>query len=153
IYTINYQNTGNIALSGVVINEIVPGNTTFKATGSTAGWSCADGSPGGTTCTLTIGTLAGGAGGSATFPVNVITPVPAGTTQLVNGVTITNGTTSASNLDTTPVNTTPGLSLTKSDGNISAVPGDTVVYTLGYQNTGNVGLTGVTLSEQVPANT
>jgi uncharacterized repeat protein (TIGR01451 family) len=153
VYTLNYQNTGNIALNGVIITEQVPGNTTFRSTGSTAGWSCANGAIAGTSCTLTVGSLAGGATGSATFAVNVITPVPAGTTQLINVVQIGNGTTSASNSDTTPVNTTPSLSLTKSDGGISASPGDKVIYTLDYGNTGNVGLTGITLNEQVPANT
>jgi uncharacterized repeat protein (TIGR01451 family) len=44
------------------------------------------------------------------------------------------------------------LSLTKSDGGASVDPGGTVVYTLGYWNTGATA-TGVTLRDSVPAGT
>jgi len=47
IYTLSYQNTGNIALTGITLNEQVPANTTFRTTGSTAGWSCANGAAAG----------------------------------------------------------------------------------------------------------
>ena len=152
-YTLSYQNTGNIGLTGVTLTETVPANTTFRSLGSTAGWSCAEGAVAGTTCTLNIGSLAGSAAGTATFVVRVVTPVSAGTTQIVNSATISDGTTSTTAGDTTPVNTTPGLSITKTDGNVSTTPGGSVVYTLDYQNTGNIALNGVVINEQVPGNT
>lgn len=79
-YTLTYTNAGNVAASGVVITETVPTYTTFSAIGSTAGWSCADGSAAGTTCTLTIGNLSVGASGLATFVVNTIPTLPGGAT-------------------------------------------------------------------------
>jgi len=79
--------------------------------------------------------------------------VPVGVTQISNSASIGDGTTSATASDTTPVNTTPALSLNKSDGGGTITPGGTLVYTLSYANTGNIGLTGVVLQETVPANT
>ena len=152
-YTLSYANTGNIDLAGVLLNEIVPANSTFNAAASTAGWSCANGSPAGTACTLAVGNLAGSASGTATFAITVIGAVPAGTAQIANNATIGDGSTSASASDTTPVNSTPGLSLSKSDGGASVTPGGTVSYILAYANTGNIDLTGVVLNETVPPNT
>jgi uncharacterized repeat protein (TIGR01451 family) len=154
VYALNYQNTGNIGLTGILINEIVPANTTFNAASSSGSWSCANGSPAGTACSLTIGSLAGGASGLANFAVKLNRVVPAGTTQIANNATIaaSDGTTDSDN-DTTPVTTTPALSLTKSDGGVSVVPGGGVSYILTYQNSGNVDLTGVVIDETVPANT
>ncbi|MCB0063606.1 MAG: DUF11 domain-containing protein, partial [Caldilineaceae bacterium] len=45
------------------------------------------------------------------------------------------------------------LSLTKDDGGVTAEPRDTIVYTLRYRNKGNQTANGVTITEQVPANT
>ena len=148
VYTLDYQNIGNIGLAGVVLNETIPINTSFNAAASTAGWVCA-----GATCTLNVGSLAAGATGNAIFAVTIDNPMPAGTTQITNNATITDGTTSANAGDTTPVITTPGLTLGKSDGAITSTPGGTVAYTLSYANTGNVGLINLVLSETVPANT
>jgi hypothetical protein len=49
-YTVKTQNA-----LGVVVTHVVPGNTTFNAAASTAGWSCANGAPAGTSCTFTVG--------------------------------------------------------------------------------------------------
>lgn len=45
------------------------------------------------------------------------------------------------------------LRLLKEDGGITAEPGDTIVYTLRYENRGTQTAAGVFLTEQVPANT
>ena len=114
VYTLSYANTGNIGLTNVVIDETVPANTTFNAGSSSGSWSCIDGSPAGTSCTLVIGTLASGASGSAAFAVTVANPVPAGVTQISNAALIADGSgNSASNSDTTPVISTPGLMLSQ----------------------------------------
>ena len=49
-----------------------------------------------------------------------------------------------------PPLTTVDLTLTKTDGDASAVPGDVVIYTLNYANVGDEDATGVTLLENVP---
>jgi uncharacterized repeat protein (TIGR01451 family) len=161
-YTLTYANSGNINATGVVLTETVPANTTFNAGASTAGWSCAPNNNAGSTCTLAIGALAAGSGNqTATFAVTVANPLAAGVTQIANTASIaddgTNGTdpTPANNSgsDTTPVTGAPDLSVTKSDGGASVVPGGTITYTLTYANAGNRGATGVVLTETVPANT
>jgi uncharacterized repeat protein (TIGR01451 family) len=45
------------------------------------------------------------------------------------------------------------LTLSKDDGGASAVAGDTIAYTLTYNNVGTAGATGVVLTETVPADT
>ncbi|HEX8889752.1 MAG TPA: cadherin-like domain-containing protein, partial [Pyrinomonadaceae bacterium] len=106
-YTLNYANGGNQGATGVVVTETVPANTNFVAAGSSAGWSCADNSPAGTSCTNTVGALAGnGAGGSLTFKVKVVNPVPGGTTQITNTATIDDD--HANGTDPTPANNTTG---------------------------------------------
>lgn len=160
-YLLAYANDGDQAASGVTLSEVVPASTTFDAGASTAGWICVPDANPGSVCNLTVGGLAGGgAAGSATFAVTVDSPVPAGLDEISNTATIADdGVNGAdptpadnSSTDTTPVDAAPDLTLAKSDGGISAVPGATVAYVLSYANDGNQGATGVTLSETVPAN-
>ena len=161
VYTLTYANTGNQDATGVVITEIVPANATFNAAASTAGWSCADGAPAGATCALTIGNLAAGASGSATFAVRVNAAVPAGATQIANTASISDDGSNGADLDASdntasdsaPLDAAPDLALTKDDGGTSAEPGQVIAYTLTYANTGNQGATGVVITETVPANT
>ncbi len=87
-YTLTYTTTGNQGASGVVITETVPANTTFVAGSSSPGWSCANGATAGTVCTLSVGTLAGGATGSKVFAVRVVIPFPNGVNTISNTATI-----------------------------------------------------------------
>jgi uncharacterized repeat protein (TIGR01451 family) len=48
--------------------------------------------------------------------------------------------------------TQPDLTIRKDDGGITTTPGSTVVYTLTYQNVGTQTVTGVTITDTVPAN-
>ena len=161
-YTLTYANSGGVGATGVVLTETVPANTTFNAGASTAGWSCTPNNNAGSTCTLALGAVAASGGSSATFAVTVSTPVPAGVSQISNtasiaddgthGIDPTSGNNTAS--DTTPITgAAPDLSLTKSDGGASALPGSGISYTLTYANSGNRGATGAVITETVPANT
>jgi len=160
-YTLSYSNSSTSAATGVVITETVPANTTFNAGASTAGWACVPDNNAGSTCTLAIGSVAGGASGSATYAVTVNASVPAGVTSIANSATIGDDGTGGpdpnpgdnTGSDTTPVNAAPDLTVVKSDGGASVAPGGTVAYTLFYDNNGNQGATGVVLTETVPANT
>jgi uncharacterized repeat protein (TIGR01451 family) len=160
-YTLSYTNTGNQDATGVVITETVPLHTSFNAGASTAGWICTPNGAAGSTCTLVIGSLPAGVSNAATFAVTVAKPMPSGVTQIVNTAVIGDDGTNGSDptppnnnsSDNTPVITAPGLILTKSDGGIITTPGGTVAYTLGYTNTGNIGLTGVVITETVPLHT
>jgi uncharacterized repeat protein (TIGR01451 family) len=162
-YTLTYSNVGNQGATGIVLTDVVPADTTFNPGASTAGWACVPDNNPGSTCTLAIaGELAGGgASGNATFAVDVVSPVPAGVTQISNSASAADdGSNGADPVpgnntgsDTTPINAAPDLSVAKSDGGATAVPGATVAYTLDYANTGTRGATGVVLTETVPAHT
>ncbi|MFN8499639.1 MAG: isopeptide-forming domain-containing fimbrial protein [Anaerolineae bacterium] len=161
VYTITYANVGNQGATNVTLTEVVvPDNTTFDAGNSTPTWSCADGSPAGTVCTYTIGSLPAGTSGSVKFAVKVNTTIPAGVKTISNTVTIAddgrNGPDPNPNDNTatvtTPLTVTPDLEIVKSDGGVTTVPGGVVRYTLAYTNVGNIGLTGLQLTDTVPAN-
>jgi hypothetical protein len=94
-YTINYNNMGSVVdgtgvnASGVVLTETVPANTTADLANSTPGWTLQSGSGGaGSTYTFTVGALNAGVTGSAVFSVDVVNPLPSGTSSLTNTVTI-----------------------------------------------------------------
>jgi uncharacterized repeat protein (TIGR01451 family) len=158
-YTLSYANAGNRGATGVVLTDVVPASTTFNPGGSTAGWICAPDNNAGSSCTLTVGSVASGANGSATYAVTVVSPAPAGLDAISNTATVaedgTNGPdpnpTNNTSTDTTPVGAAPDLTLDKDDAGVSTVPGGAVVYTLAYQNAGNQGAVGVVLTETVPA--
>jgi uncharacterized repeat protein (TIGR01451 family) len=157
---LTYANAAGQGATGVVLSETVPANTVFNAGASTAGWLCVPNNNAGSTCTLAVGTLATAGGGTATFAVTVVNPVVAGVSQIINTASIANDGTHGvdptpgnnTGSDTTPLTGAPDLSITKSDGGASVVPGGTVSYTLTYANSGNRGATGVVLTETVPAN-
>jgi len=150
IYTLSYSNTGNAETLNIPLTETVPANTVFVSANSSAGWSCANGAAAGTQCNLIITSLAGGAQGSVAFAVKVDPVLPVGAANITNVASI--GNLPAVQV-VTPLNTAVTLALDKSDLNFSALPNDTIVYTLTYANNGNIGTANAVLTETVPANT
>jgi uncharacterized repeat protein (TIGR01451 family) len=112
-YLLTYANAGPDDGTGVIINEVVPANTTFnQAASAPTVWSCADGSPAGTACSTVIGAVPGNnIADTVNFAVTIDDPLPAGVTQISNIATISDdGTHGAdptpannSSTDTTPV--------------------------------------------------
>ncbi|MEM6702675.1 MAG: hypothetical protein AAF690_08235 [Acidobacteriota bacterium] len=166
-YALNFSNVGPQTATGVVLTETVPANTTSA---TNAGWEVApvgsgtpcSGQPAGTSCVLSIGSVAGGGGsGSAAFSVVVEDPLASGVTEIANSARVdddgANGTdpTPGNNADpdTTPVSSDVDLVITKDDGGVSTTPGGVVTYTLNYSNIGSQSATGVFLTETVPADT
>ena len=131
-YTLGYTNLSTFGAAGVVLTETVPVNTTFNAGASTAGWTCTPNGNPGSTCTLAVGTVAGGASGTATFAVTVVNPVAAGVTQIANTASVADARRPIPCPATTPRATRPRWTrprtstLTKSDGGASTTPGGTV---------------------------
>lgn len=161
-YTLRVTNlTAQQAATGVVLTETVPALTTFDALGSSPGWACTPNPNAGSTCRLTVGTVAGSATVARTFALRVANPVPAGSTAISNTASVAGDASQGPDPDLTnntasdstpfdPATTRPDLTLAKTDGGLTAEPGDTVVYTLTYANAGNRGATRVTLTETVP---
>jgi len=160
VYTLDYLNSGDQNASGVEITETVPADTVFAAGAGTTGWVCTPDGNAGSTCVFSLGTLAGGTGGSVDFAVTVDDPLAGGVDEIVNTAGIgddgNNGPdpTPDDNTDgdNTPVDAVPDLRIVKSDGGVTAAPGDTVAWTLDYDNVGNQDTTGVEITETVPAN-
>jgi uncharacterized repeat protein (TIGR01451 family) len=147
-YTISYSNTGNMNASGVVLQDNVPGNTTFvSATGG--------GTQAGGVVTWNIGALNASVSGSVQMVVQVVSPLP-------NGTIITNGTyqidsnetaATAGAAVTTTVDSLPTLSVSKTDAPDPVAAGANVTYTISYSNTGSATATSVAITDAVPANT
>jgi large repetitive protein len=98
-YLLTYHNAGGDA-TGVVITETVPAHTTFNATASTTGWVCQNGGAAGSVCTLIVGHVPNGGGGSKIFAVTVDDPLPQAVTEIHNTAQI--GDDGANGQDPTP---------------------------------------------------
>ncbi|HEX3152354.1 MAG TPA: hypothetical protein VHR66_30050 [Gemmataceae bacterium] len=157
LYQITYSNVGTQNADGVVITEQLPANTTFNSASSFGAWD----SEGGGLFALSIGNLAAGASGTATFAVNVASPLPGGVTQIANTVSIADAgdggpdPTPANNTasDTTPIVSNPqaDLQITKTDGLVNVQPGGAVTYTITVTNAGPNAVIGAAFTDNVPA--
>lgn len=143
-YTVTWANAGNIDTTGTVVKASLPIGTTFNT--ATGGGQLQNG-----LVEWPIGTLAKGGTGQATFTVDVGSTVSSGT-RLKNTAEIT---ANASNPDSddavVDVVAVPVLLLAKSVNRSSASMGDTVIYTVTYQNGGGAPLTGITVVDTLPA--
>ena len=105
VYTLNFGNIGNQGATNVVLNEVVPANSTYNAGASSVPWVCAGGAvTAGTACQFNVGTLNIGDAGSVTFAVDVDDPLALGVNQIVNTVIIADDGTNG--MDTDPTNNT-----------------------------------------------
>jgi uncharacterized repeat protein (TIGR01451 family) len=155
-YTLTYTNTATAGAVDVVITDTVPSGTTFNVGASSGGWVCAPGVSAGSTCTRSVGVVAGGGGGSLVLGLTVDDPFGAGT-EVSNSASIgcDGGDANLANNDagdTTPV-VGVDLALDKDDGDATVIQGGVVTYTLTYTNVGDAGATGVVVTETVPAGT
>ncbi len=153
-YAIVVANAGPSAAVGAQVSDLFPGELSCT-------WTCD--AAGGGSCTA--GPVAGNLADAVDLPVGatatytaacVVDPLATGT--LANTVTVgpaagaadpDGSNNSASDLDTqlAPV---ADLSITKSDGAASAVPGESVTYTLVVGNAGPSGVAGATVTDLFP---
>ncbi|WP_028551517.1 DUF7507 domain-containing protein [Paenibacillus sp. UNC451MF] len=150
-FTSVVTNNGITNVNNVILSDAIPVNTSF-ITGSVIvnGSSRPTANP---STGIPIGTLAPGAAATVTFEVKITMPIPS---QINNQSTVsfTSGTfsgSSSSNVTNTPV-TQPQITLTKSANTSNATIGDTVIYTVNVNNSGNLPAV-VTLTDSIPAGT
>ncbi|MEW5716992.1 MAG: isopeptide-forming domain-containing fimbrial protein [Chloroflexota bacterium] len=156
VYTITITNAvGARNATGVVLTDTLPISTTFVAASIGGAYD------GGTrTVTWSAFDLNAGASATRSVTVTVNTPLPVGTSSITNTArAVEDGTHGAeTNLsdnfasDTDLVIGTYDLTLGKTDGGASTSPGATLIYTLTYTNTGNIGAN-IRITETVPTNT
>ncbi len=150
-YTITYSNDASVTVTNAVITDALPLGLTFVSAAN--GGVHDGGTPG--TITWNIGTIAAGDGPFAvSFTATVDNPYPAlATVPLVNTGTIDSDQTSPLNADASVFVNVPRPSLAiQKDGDVTQVlPGNNVVYTITYVNTGNADATSVVITDPVPA--
>ena len=154
-YTIVASNGGPNAVSGATVADTMPANI------SASSWSCA--ASAGSSCATSSGTgsfsigvnLA--LGGTATFTVTATVGATA-TGSLANTATITvpsgvTETNSANNsaTDTDTLSPVGDLSITKTDGATTAIPGNSITYTITVQNSGPSTATAAQIADTIPA--
>lgn len=144
LYTVNWANTGNVDTTGTVVKASLPQGTSFSL--ATGGGQLQGGK-----VEWSVGDLAKGATGLATFTVDVAQSVASGT-RLNNTAEITAdlGLPDSDNAGVDVVDV-PILLLSKSADRRSAKVGDVVTFTVSYQNIGNGDLTGIRLVDALPA--
>ena len=154
-YTLVVGNSGPSNVTGATVVDTLP----VALTGVT--WTCS--ASAGSSCGAASGsgnlntTANVAAGGSVTYLVNA-TIDPAATGSLANTASVTTpaGTTETtpsnnSATDTDTLNPRANLSLTKTDGAASDIPGTAIQYTLVVGNAGPSNVTGATVVDTFPA--
>ncbi|MFK8042274.1 hypothetical protein [Congregibacter sp.] len=156
-YLIDYANIGNQGATGVVVSETVPDDVAFSAVASLPSvWSCPDGSPPGTVCSITIPLLLASVSDQARFGLDVNFPAEAGRELIINTVDIeddgANSVLPATDTDTddTPLIAVPEIYVSKQTDAGIVREGDSIIYTAMYGNQGNQNATGVIVREAVP---
>jgi uncharacterized repeat protein (TIGR01451 family) len=158
VLTVSIANTmaGAVALSGMALTDTLPANITIGATpnaSTTCGAGAATGVAGGSTLALTGGTVAAGA--TCTISVNVTGTVAGNYTNTIpaSSLTTTQGATNAAPA-TAPISIVPPVSISKVFAPVVIAPGGSSVLTVSIANTmtGAVALSGMTLTDTLPAN-
>ncbi len=146
VYTLSYANVSDsTTITNVVLRDVVPIRYTTFQFASDGG--IYDGASG--TISWTLGALAPGTSGIATFTVMVNDFVEDGT--VIKNVGYIKGNQAAeagSNVARTTV-LAPDVEFTKS-GPTAAVQGLVITYTLSYKNVGGAQATGVTIQDTIP---
>ncbi len=160
-YSITFANNSLVDAQVVTISEIVPRNSTFLPGSSHPDWVCSDGNDAGSRCNLHLGSMAARTKGAINFTVQISDAMPAhvntitNTVRIVDAVAQTPDPTPDNNqyIAVSPVDASPDLTISQSDGNTRTEPGKTLVYAMTYANQGNQAASGVEISIRVPAHT
>ncbi len=147
VYTINYANIGNAIATGVIVKD------TFNYVNQQyLSFVSANPSPSTGTDTWNIGTLSPGQSGQITIRASVNNSgIPIGTTEIKNRGSIQSNATvfqysNCANFFVT-VAGNPYIGITKTVNKTSASPGDEIIYTLNYSNTGQGPGTNVVITD------
>ena len=158
-YTMTVGNTGTADANNVTATETLPaGVTSVSATASTGTFNAANGlwTVGtvavGATETLTVtATVNTGTEGSTLVDRFAVSPPPGVGPPQVENPCSDDPAQSCASTDILPPPGSPELVQSKSVDQTTAVPGDTLTYTMGVANDGTADATGVTAADTLPA--
>ena len=149
-YTVTVTNGGPSATTGVRLTDVVTGAATFVSASPTQGTCTAFALFGEQDVTCDLGPLA--VAGTATVSI-VVTPTAAGTitstAKAGSNVSDPDGANNTAVASTTAVSIAD-LSITKTDGQTTAVPGQPITYTIVASNAGPGAVAGATVTDTVP---
>ncbi len=150
-YTLTYKNIGTGLATNVVVQDNIPTQTEFVSANP------AYTSVSGDTYTWEIGDVSGGSQGSIELVVKVKLGTP-DETVLTNEVTLNyddaNGNPQDEQSDSVDVTVTaPVMTLVKKANTSTADPGDIIIYTISYENTGTGVATNIWINDTIPADT
>ena len=150
-YTIDYSNTGDVNLTGVVLNDMIPANTTYA--GNLTGPSCTYHASN-RTIICDIGTLTQGSSDVVSFDVWVNASVANGT-WINNTATINSTEVGPESAEATTMVLLgpPILGIRKDVDKDIATPDDVLTYTIRYNNTGDSDATNTVINDTIPDNT
>ncbi len=158
-YTITLNQTGNVAVNDVIIQDMIPQGTTFIensviVNGETLpGVNPISGMP--------IGTITVGGDASASFQVSV-TSIPTPNELTNQAITTFNYIVNPNNVPVTNTTTTNTVITTVQNDNViaikavdftSALPGQTLTYTITITNSGNITIEDLLLVDTAPVDT
>ncbi len=142
-YSIAYENPNSVNLTGVSITDAIPANLTFvNATGP---WSFED-----DVVTWSLGTLAPNETGTFILLVSAETDVLPGTDIINCAVLGSDQFEPVSDCTDVTVIIHPLIEKTASAELVA--PGETFTYSIGFENQNTVNLTGVSITDAIPAN-
>jgi uncharacterized repeat protein (TIGR01451 family) len=148
-YSFTVTNNGPAASPGSIVTDTLPAQTTFNPA-LNPGWTLLG-------TTLTYATPPLGSGGSTSFAL-VLLPATDRLSDLVNTATIAvppgffdRNLSNNTATETDTARPTVGLSVTKTDGSATYVPGDTVTYTIVVSNSGPSDLVGGSVVDLLPS--
>lgn len=152
IYTITATNSGTASTSGLVtVTDTLPTGLTF-GTASGTGWTC-NISGQTVTCTRTDALAASNSYPAIDLSVNVASNAPSSVTNTasVSGGGEVNTTNNSAPDPTTIDSPSADLGITKTDGQTTATPGNSIAYTIAVTNNGPSTVNSVTVTDAVPA--
>ena len=172
LYSVTIRNSGNTAATAVVFSDMPDGNTTLVVGSPQAsqGTVTKGNTAGDTAVGVNVGAIPAGASVTISFRATINDPLPAGVTQVANQGIISGGnfpsvptddpTTPAPGDPTvTPITLAPRIIASKidklfadADKNGVPSPGDTLLYQVTIQNTGNGAASGMKFSDVLDPN-